>query len=186
MTQIAAPSGYMARTPTDMLIDTGVLSMLVTAVDTVIGVSRGGLTFDPGFALKEIDYDGRRAPIVGGDRVSFRRPTISGTMLQLGPEDWRIMEPGAAGTVNVVTPKPAGLLLVIGEYVPSLTLTFSRSGPGTVKIKFPYALCTKYGPVGGKDEAEAEIAVTFEARLDRADVLNTDNTLPYIITISDT
>lgn len=188
MTITAAPSGYNTRTPTDILIDTGVLSYDVAAVDTVLGVSRGGLQFDPGITLHALDYDGRRSPIIGGDRISYRAPTISGSMLQLGPEDWKIFEPGAGGTGSApgtVLPKLAGLSLVIGEYVKNLTLTFTRSGGGTAKIKFFYALCTKYGPVGGKDNDEAEIAVNFEARLDRADVLNVDGTVPYAITLLD-
>jgi hypothetical protein len=188
MTITAAPSGYNARTPTDLLIDIGILSYDVAAVDTVLGVSRGGLQFDPGITIKELEYDGRRSPIVGGDRISYRKPTISGSMLQLGPEDWRLFEAGAGGTGSTpgtVVPKLAGLSLVIGEYVKNLTLTFTRSGGGTGKVKFPYALCTKYGPVGGKDNDEAEIPVTFEARLDRADVANVDGTVPYVITLLD-
>lgn len=181
----ASTSGYNSRTPTDLLFDTGVLRMDVAAVATVIGVSRGGLNFDPGTDLHEIEYDGRKAPIVGGDRVQFRRPTISGNMLQAGPEDLRIYEPGGSGTVNVVTPKPAGFPLVIGEYVKNLSLTFARTGGGLWKVTFAYALCKKYGPIGPKANDEGEIPVTFEARLDRADVLNDDSTVPYAITITD-
>ena len=184
----AAPSGYNTRTPTDILIDTGVLSYELTLVDTVLGVSRGGLQFDPGITIHQLDYDGRRSPIIGGDRISYRASTISGSMLQLGPEDWKLFEPGGSGVGSApgtVIPKLAGLALLIGEYVKNLTLTFTRSAGGTVKIRFPYALCVKYGPVGGKDNNEAEIAVNFEARLDRADVANVDGTVPYVITLLD-
>jgi hypothetical protein len=178
----------MARTPTDQIIDIGVLSYDVSGVDTVLGVSRGGLGFDPGIDLHEQQYDGQRSPIVGGDRISYRRATISGNMLQLGPEDHRIFEPAAGGTGSTpgtVLPKAAGISFVIGEYVKNLTLTFTRSGGGTVKYRFPYAICKKYGPIAPKDNDEAEISVNFEARLDRADVANSDSTCPYTITYLD-
>ena len=176
-------SGYTARLPQDTILDTGLLSTEIAAVDTVVGVSRGGLRFDPGIALREIDYDGKRAPIVGGDRISFRRPVISGTMLQVGPEDLRIYEPAAAGALDVVTPKPAGTPFVIGEYLKNLKLKYKKSDGQTVTVTFPYAICTKYD-IHGTDNNEGEVAVAFEARLDRADVANSDTTVPYTIVIS--
>lgn len=179
-----ALSGYNSRLPTDTLLDIGVLSTEIAAVDTVMGVSRGGLRFDAGIDIHETEYDGRRSPIVGGDRIGFRRPVITGNFLQAGPEDFRIYEPAASGAANTITPKAAGTNFAIGEYLKNLKLTYQRAGGGTVVVKFPFALCKKY-EVSGTDNNEGEIACTFEARLDRADVTNSDVTVPYTITIVD-
>jgi hypothetical protein len=184
-----APSGYTSRLPTDVILDVGVLRVEIGGVATVVGVSRGGLRFDPGISMKEVDYDGRRAPIVGGDRITFRRPTFAGTMLLAGPEDLRLFEPAAGGTGSApgtVTPKPAGTPFVIGEYLKNVSLTFARSGSATATavINFPYGLCTKY-EIGSTDENEGEVPITIEARLDRADVANNDLTVPYTITYTD-
>lgn len=181
-------TGYNSRTPTDVLIGPGVLRATIGGVaDTVVGVSRNGLAFHPGITLREMEYDGRRAAIVGGDRITFRKPTIAGTMLQAGPEDLRLFEPGGTGTGSTpgtVVPKKAGIQFVIGDYVPGVSLTLPRAGGGTVKYGFPYGLCTQYD-VNAQPDTEGEIPVVFEARLDRADVANDDGTVPYTITVTD-
>jgi hypothetical protein len=181
-------TGYNARTPTDTLIGPAVLRATIGGVaDTVVGVSKNGLAFHPGIELKENDYDGRRAPIVGGDRITFRRPTFARTMLQLGPEDHRLFEPGGTGTGSTpgtVVPKKAGIQFVIGEYIPAMSLTFPRAGGGTVKYLFAYAICKQYD-VNSQPDDQGEIPVVFEARLDRADVSNDDGTVPYTITVTD-
>lgn len=183
----AAPSAYTSRLPTDTILDMAVLRYDVGGTPTVVGVSRGGLKFDPGITLKEMEYDGRRSPIVGGDRVSFRRPNFSGTLLLMGPEDWRIYEPACGGTgttPGTVTPKAAGAPFVIGEYLKTVSLTYARSGPGLVVVTFMYGLCTKY-EVNATDQNEGEVPLTIEARLDRADGANNDGTVPYTIVITD-
>lgn len=187
------PSGYVARTPMDMLVDTGILKVgAVGAATAIHGVSRGGLQFDPGTTLREAEFDGRRGPVMGLDRKSFMRPRITGTMLQLAQEDLAIFEAGAAvvttgvspNVIHTVTPKAADAFLVSGDYR-KVELVFNRSGGGTVTITFPVALVVKYGPVGGTDTGEAETAVEFEARQNRDDAGSTDGEVLYTIVVAD-
>lgn len=185
------PSGYVATTPTDMLVDTGILKVGPKAGPTAImGVSRGGLQFDPGSTLREVEYDGRRAPVELLDRKSFMRPRITGTMLQAAQEDFAYYEPGSttasAGIplVHTITPKAADALMVSADYK-KVELVFNRSGGGTVTITFPSAIFVKYGPVGGTDQNEGEIAVEIEARQIRSDVGSTDGETLYTIVVAD-
>src|SRR5688572_20832412 len=135
---MAVNSGYNTNTPSDILLDTGVLMM----GSTVLGVSRGGLRFSPGIELREVEYDGRKAPVRGLDRIAFRRAQISGRMLEVGSANLRLFEPGGA-TPNI-TPTPQGELLATGDYVASLKLVYRRGSGGTCTITFAYALCVRY------------------------------------------
>lgn len=181
-------TGYNARTATDEIIGPGVLRATIGGVaDTVVGVSAGGLQFHPGIEITKSKYDGQRANIVGGDRITFRNPTIAGTMLQAGPEDLRLFEPGGTGTGSTpgtVIPKKAGIQFVIGDYIPGVSLTVNRSGGGTIKYAFAYGLCVQYD-INAKPDDNGEIPIVLEARLDRADVANDDGTCPYTITETD-
>lgn len=181
------PSGYVARTPTDMLVDTGILKVgAVGAATTILGVSRGGLQFDPGTTIREAEFDGRRSPTMGLDRKSFIRPKITGTMLQLAQEDIAIFDAGAsvasAGIplVHTITPKAADAFLVEADYR-KVELVYNRAGGGTVTIAFDRALFTKYGPITGTDANEAEIPVEIEARGNPSALTGA----PYTILVAD-
>lgn len=169
----APGSGFNADTPDDILLDSGVLLL----DGDPIGVSRGGLRFNPGIEIRELDYDGRKAPVVGGDRIAFRRPVISGTMLQAGEADFNRYEPG--GATPDVTPKPQGVMFVEGDYLTDLALVFKRGNGGTCTITFPFAICKQYEVVG-QNQSEAEIAVVFEARIEQGATPD-DSVVPYTI-----
>lgn len=184
------PSAYNTRLPTDMILDTGILQADITTPGTLetIGVSRGGLNFDPGSENHEVEYDGRRAPVMGLDRKVFMRPKITGTMLLAGPKDLRLYEFGGTGSGNVVTVKPANVFLIAGDYH-KFALIFSRSGygatsPGTVTITFPVGLVMSYS-IAGKDKDEGELAVEIEARQNRDDAGSSDGETLYTIVITD-
>lgn len=184
------PSAYNTRLPTDMILDTGILQADITTPGTLetIGVSRGGLSFDPGSENHEVEYDGRRAPVMGLDRKVFMRPKITGTMLLAGEQDLRLYEFAGAGTGLVVTVKPANIFLVAGDYH-KFALIFSRSGygatsAGTVTITFPVGLVMKYS-ISGKDKSEAEIPIEIEARQNRDDANSTDGETLYTIVVTE-
>ena len=169
-------SGYTTTMPTDVLLDTGVL--MLAAV--VVGVSRGGLTFDPGIELRNVPYDGKKAPVVGLDRITSRAPRISGTLLEASGADFINYEPGAA-TPDVTLAKQ-GALLAAGVYLTTLALLFHRGGGGTVVVTFAKALCVKYDVVGQVD-GEAEIACEFEARAVHGATPD-EGTVPYTIVVN--
>lgn len=165
--------------PSDVLLDSGVLYI----GSTVWGAFAGGLKFDPGITYRNTDFDGKRSPVKGLDRVTMRMPKITGTVIQLPPTAAQVagsvpqIEPGGAtqatGAWSGSTsfePKTAGVLLAAGDYLSNVRCIWQRGGTTTsagsyVQIRFPAGLCTKYD-MAGQDGAEVAIALEIEARLD--------------------
>jgi hypothetical protein len=175
-------SGYNDRLPDDILVNTGV----VYVGNSPMGVSRGGLNFDPAAEMRNVEYDGKLAPVKGLDRKVYVAPVISGRMLQLGPEDIVRYDPGIVNTGpdTTFTPKDAGVFLAAGDYLTNLRLVFERSGGGFAQVRFPVALCVRYA-IAGTDRSEGEVDCAFEARRDPA-VQTAEGDLPYIIELLDT
>lgn len=171
-------TGYTTNLPSDILLDSGVLYVGLTP-STVFGAFAGGLKFDPGVTYRNADFDGKRSPVKGLDRVTMRMPKISGTCIQLSTTNVGQIEPGAttattgAWTASTsYTPRAAGALLAAGDYLSDVRLVFQRGGTTAsagsyVQVRFPSALCTKYD-LTGSDGAEVAIAIEIEARLDTA------------------
>lgn len=166
--------------PSDVLLDSGVLYI----GSTVWGAFAGGLKFDPGITYRNADFDGKRSPVKGLDRVTMRMPKISGTVIQLPPTTTTVagsvpqIEAGAAinatgspgAGVTSFEPKTAGQLLASGDYLSNVRCIWQRGGATSstgsyVQVRFPSGLCTKYD-MTGQDGAEVAIAIEIEARLD--------------------
>jgi len=166
-------TGYTSSLPSDVLLDSGVLYVGAT----VFGAFAGGLKFDPGVTYRAADFDGKRSPVKGLDRVTMRMPKISGTCIQLSTTNVGQIEPGAATAVTGAwtastsyAPKSAGQLLASGDYLSDVRLIYQRGGATSsagsyVQVRFPSGLCTKYD-MTGQDGAEIAIAIEIEARLD--------------------
>lgn len=166
-------SGYTSALPADVLLDTGVLSV----AGSVMGVSRGGLRFDPGIDLRNLPYDGQKVATKGLDRIIKRSPMFVGTMLQASEADFNRYEPGGA-TPNI-TPKAQGLLFATGDYLTNLALAYQTGNDETVTITFADSICVRYELVGNVD-GEAEISVEFHARLAQGATPD-ESAVPYTI-----
>lgn len=166
-------TGYTSSLPSDVLLDSGVLYVGAT----VFGAFAGGLKFDPGVTYRAADFDGKRSPVKGLDRVTMRMPKISGTCIQLATANIAQIEPGSATAVTGAwtastsyAPKSAGQLLASGDYLSDVRCIWQRGGATSaagsyVQVRFPSALCIKYD-ITGQDGAEIAIAIEIEARLD--------------------
>lgn len=166
-------TGYTSALPSDILLDSGVLYVGAT----VFGAFAGGIKFDPAVSYRNADFDGKRSPVKGLDRVTMRMPKISGTVIQLSTTNVGQVEPGATvaatgswtGSTSYA-PKSAGQLLASGDYLSDVRAIWQRGGATAsagsyVQVRFPSALCTKYD-VTGAEGAEVAIAIEIEARLD--------------------
>lgn len=173
-------TGYTSSLPSDILLDSGVLYVGPAGSTAVFGAFAGGLKFDPGVTYRNADFDGKRSPVEGLDRVTMRMPKISGTVIQLSTTNVAQIEPAAAtqnGEANggwtaatSYAPKSAGQLLVSGDYLSDVRCIWQRGGATSsagsyVQVRFPSGLCTKYD-ITGQDGAEVAIAIEIEARLD--------------------
>lgn len=172
-------TGYSADLPADVIVDSGVL-YVGTAI---VGVTRGGLAFDPGKSYRNIPFDGVRSPIKGLDRIEKYDAKLTGTILEFDAEEFVQLEPGStndAGTpTTIITMKAASTLLASGDYLTDVRLVMERGGGGYAAVHFSVGLLTQYS-VKTSDNSEAEIAITIEARLDMA-VAATPSVCPYKI-----
>jgi len=173
-------TGYNSDFPADVLLDSGVLYI----GSVVWGAFAGGIKFDPGVTYRNTDFDGKRSPVKGLDRVTMRMPKITGTVIQLpaaatanAAGGITTIDPGAAinatgawtGSTSYA-PKSAGQLLASGDYLSNVRAIWQRGGATSsagsyVQVRFPSALCTKYD-ITGAEGSEVAIALEIEARLD--------------------
>lgn len=158
-------TSYSADLPSDCLLDSGVLYV----GSNIVGVSRGGLSFDPGRTWRNTEFDGKRSPVKGLDRIAGFASKIAGTMLEFGTEELPQFEPGStsdSGTpTNTFTPKAAGVVLSSGDYLTNVRLVFERGNGKYAAVLFAVGLVTEYS-LKGQDNSEAEVQITIEARLD--------------------
>ena len=97
-------SNYTTTLPSDIIVDTGLLYAGGTGANgTVgsipIGVSRGGLTFNPGKEVRNVEFDGKRSPVAGLDRVIGYAPAIEGTMIEFATGSLQRLD--ASGSFSV-------------------------------------------------------------------------------------
>ena len=159
-------SGYNSSTPDGF----GLYGVLYSGFDTdagtgtKIGVSRGGLRFNPNLTIRNPEYDGKLANIVGLDRITFRNPTISGTMIELTKENLMMFEPGGA---TPTTLKDSGTFLAgpTPDYIQDVAVAFERPDGSVFGYNLPDALVTSYEVAGQNSEGETEVSVTIEGRL---------------------
>lgn len=185
------PSGYTTSLPDDVLLDVAVLSREVAAAQVPFGVSRGGLSFNPNKETRNVEFDGKRSPIAGLDRVTKFAPVIEGRFIQIGKAQLADLEPGsstatstgtASPTTYTITPTDASTLIAEGDLLTNLRMRYNRLGGGFVDIIFPVAICSQYD-ISGQDNNEAEVNATFEARLASDDAASSTDTPPYQILV---
>lgn len=150
---------------------------------TYLGVSKGGVTFDPGREIRQVEFDGLVSPIVGNDRVVGWRPTISGTFLEASDANLAKLEFGVAlvGATQpkIITPLPANTYLVKAtHYVADARLIVDRGDGTMIAYHFPYGVVASY-TYKTNDKGEGEFSVTIEARLDPAGTPLALDVCPY-------
>ena len=172
-----------ASTPGDLLLDSGILRLGAN----IFAALRGGIRFDPGVTIRNVDFDGKRAPIRGLDRRTMVVPKISGTMIELPFSRIAAIEPGSTaaagggyGGADAYTIQPSGILLASGSYQTDVRAIWRRGNGELWGVRFPVALCTRW-TMSGADNEEGAIEFEFEARLDLGAGGATTATAPYVI-----
>ena len=143
--------------------------------DDIVAISqtRHGLSFAPQRVIEQEDYDGKAAPQAGLDFIVSERPVIRGKVIQFGPPQMRVIDPGSTTTqygalVTRQIPKHAGQTISRGTLLRDFICEWDRSDGGLYRVRFPLALCTKYEHQG-TDRGEVICAVEFEARSEGED-----------------
>jgi hypothetical protein len=191
--------------PGDTLLDTAILYRGAVPY----GVSRGGLAGTIEKEWSNVDFDGKRSPIVGLDRIVGVTARFSGVFIEFGPQHIQFYQALATGSLSagsgapsltvaaaaaltvavaaaltsaaIGVPEKAGTLMRRGLYTPDLRLVFLRAGGGDVRYVFPMAICDKWD-LKGKDKSTAEISAQFTARLDLTVAADAD-VMPYILEV---
>ena len=159
-------SGYNTNTPNGFGLYGVLFKDFNTAAGTgtQIGITRGGLRFTPNHTIRNPEYDGKLANISGLDRITFRNPTISGTIIELTAANLLMLEPGGA---TPTTLKDSGTFLAYDtDYLANVAVAFERPDGTVFGYNLPDALVASYEIAGQNSEGETEVAITIEGRLE--------------------
>lgn len=177
------PASLTETLPDDLALNVAVLyhtaSISAGAVSgTKISATKGGLDFDPGIKEREIEYDGHRSETEGmAYRISYDS-RIKGKIIQLGPTQIAILEPGATLVGETYTPRDADVLYSGSDYLTDVMCAWERGNGGLFVVEFPMARVITY-KVDGKDKSEAEIMIDLKAILPLADAVVNTSKCPY-------
>lgn len=179
-------SSWNGQIPTDVLLDSGYF-LIGASPQNAFSAQEGGLKWDPGKTLREIDFDGRRSAVAGLDRTVFWKPKLTVTLLEIPLAAWSQLEPGSVlATVSggpsgatQVQPKPAGVLYAAGDYIANARIAWQRTDGTYFQIRMPKALVTKWD-IAGTDKQEGKWAVEIEPRLDMGVSGQLVNNPPYV------
>lgn len=156
--------------PTEAMIDAGVLYLRSPDTSTLLGIgpSRGGLTFNPGREMRNVEFDGKTTDIEGLDRVLRYNSTLTGGLIDFSRKSLGYYEPGStssdSGSVSRIQPIAATAFLTAGAYLKDV-LWISRNQDNRIKvIGFARALVSEYEVVGEQDN-ETIANVTIMAKL---------------------
>lgn len=189
-------TGYLSTLPTDVLINPAMVAINFTA----IGVTKGGVKFDPAMSFENPEFDGKHSSIYLLDRKIVGTPKASFTMIEFGAaasgSQISKLEPGStaasttsttAGDTYTVTPLTGGSFLASGSYQSNFRLIWDRGvGSGNQRylcLLFAKALFSKYN-INGAGTDLATIDVEVEARKDMSSGAVTD--VPYQIELRQT
>lgn len=168
--------------PTEAMIDAGVLYLRDPSSSNLIGMgpTRGGLTFNPGREMRNVEFDGKTTDIEGADRVLRYNTTLSGGLIDFSRRSLGFFEPGntegESGSSVVVSPILATQFLSAGAYLRDV-LWISRNQDNRIKVVgFPVGLVTEYEIVGEQDnETIANLTIAARIPATATDI----NTAPY-------
>jgi hypothetical protein len=156
--------------PTEAMIDAGVLYLRNPDASNLIGMgpSRGGLTFNPGKEMRNIEFDGKTTEIEGLDRVLRYNSTLTGGLIDFSRKSLGYYEPGStsadSGSTTRIQPIGATQFLTAGAYLKDV-LWISRNQDNRIKVVgFARALVNEYEVVGEADN-ETIANVTIMAKL---------------------
>lgn len=185
---MADPNAWNEDFPDDVIYNVGVLTHDISGTQTVIGMTRGGVSFVSGEERRVVEADGLRHRVIGLTRIARWVDTrFEGTLIQLPSALVDEFMPGSAtvsaGTpaVATTTPGPAGTVLAVGDLLVKPTLTFARGSGGTLAIQFFYGEIAEWPGINARDINEGEFQFRIMAAVNPAMVGYSTNLAPFKI-----
>lgn len=166
MTVASSESGYNSNTPNGI----GLFGVIMVGFNTgtgaytrKLGISEGGITFNPNAEWRNVSYDGQHAPTKGLDRRVMSTPEITGTIKEVTNQN--LLESFEPGGATPSTLKDSGTFLSSGDYISDLAVVFKRSDGSWFGYNLANAICIQYEVAGQGADGEVQVAVTFQGRL---------------------
>lgn len=162
-------SSWTGQLATDILLDTGILYV----GSSIFSAQEGGLKYDEGKTIREIEFAGKRSAVATLDRTVMFKPKLTGTILELPATSLLSIEPGASSATvsggpsgaSQYQPKAAGVLYAAADYLSNVRAAWQRTDGTYFQVRFPKALCIKWD-IAGTDKQEGKFAIEIEGRLD--------------------
>ena len=179
------PSGLTATTPDDLVLNVAVLYVGGSIAGTTVsgdkfGLTKGGLDFEPGRKDREVEFDGKRAPIAELEYAIDYDSHIKGKIIQFGSQQIAYLEPGSTLAGEEYTPIACDELYPQGAYLEDVMAVWVRGNGGLFVVKFPVARVITY-KVDSKDKQEAEITIDLKGYLSMADAVVDSSKCPYTL-----
>lgn len=150
---------------------------IASAIETqanILGVTRGGGSFTVTRETRTPDVDGMRYPFKGADFVDSVDAYMSGTLLEVVPENFkRLLATGDSATSGKKTTVTMHTAIQSSDYISHLCWVGDISGGGAVLIELDNAINTSDFNLTFTDKGEGTMTFEFHAR--QANVDDYDN-----------
>ena len=177
-------TGFDHSSITDAAALKTAIASAVTAGTSILGVTRGGGTFNVTRETRTPEIDGMRYPFKGSDFVDSADAYLSGTLLEVNPTNFkRLLGSGTvatSGKKTTITMRTA--IDPDTDYIDTLCWIGDISDGSLVLIELDNAFNTADFSLTFTDKGEGTMTFEFHARQD--DVLNYD-TAPFRVIFFD-
>lgn len=179
------PSGYDANTVSALVLNVPVVwfgSGLsgTTVTGTKFGLTQGGVDFDPGRKDREIEFDGKRAPVQGLEYPIDYDSTMKFKVIVFGDDQVSTLEPGSTTAGDVITPISTSTLYPASAYLTDVRAAATTGDGGLFVVHFPVARVISW-KLDSKDKQESMLDVVLKAFLDADDAVTSTDGCPYRI-----
>ena len=181
------PSSYSAATKGAMILNVPVIYiggvLTGTSVSgTKVGLTEGGVDFDPGRTDRQVTGDGIRAPIAGLEYPIDYNAHFKFKVKEFSSANIAVLEPGATadtvGSTTTYTPISCGTLYAAGDYLTDVMGVGTRGDGGLFVVHFPVGKVIKW-KLDTKDKVEGMIDVDIQAYLDGTEAETSTDGCPY-------
>ena len=154
-------------------LKTAIASEIQTG-ENILGVTRGGGTFTVTREARTPEVDGMRYPFKGADFVDSADAYLSGTLLEVTPENFkRLLGTGDVTVAEKKTTVTMHTAVQDGDYIEKLCWIGDLANGGLVMIELDKAFNTADFSMTFTDKGEGTMTFEFHAR--QANVSDYDN-----------
>ena len=140
-----------------------------TSKGDLLGVTRGGGTFNVGREMRDPDIDGLRYAFKGGKFVDSADPYLSTTLVEATPENFAMALGGTATTSGKITTVKMNTAMTDDAYMDNLCWAGELADGRVVLINLKNAINTADITFTFQDKSEGALAVEFHACQDEVD-----------------